>query len=58
MIELSKGDNIVSQTTLARVILDLEKYEIKKDIDKYNVKFSPKYQDFKILQNRIEVVVQ
>ena len=48
----------IRETTLARVIPDLDKFEMTKAINKYKGRFSPKYQAFNILQNKIEVVVQ
>lgn len=43
---------------LAKVMPDLDKFEMKKAIKRYAGKFVPKYHDFNILQNTIEDVVQ
>ena len=47
----------IRETTLARVMPDLTKGQIKKANKKHNSKFSPKYRAFCILKNKIEDVV-
>ena len=48
----------IKEPTLARVMLDLDKSMMKKAINKYKGKFSPKYKAFNILQNYIEEVIK
>ena len=47
----------IREITLARLMLDLDKSEMKKTINKYKGIFSPKCQAFNILQKKFERVV-
>ena len=47
----------IRESTLARVMPELTKFQITKVSKKHGRKFSPKYRAFNILQNNIEYVV-
>ena len=46
------------ESTLASLLPDLTKDQIKKIVKRHNNRFIPKYRAFSILQNKIEEVVQ
>ena len=48
----------IRETTLARVMLELDKSSMTKAINIYEGNFSPKYRAFNILHNNIEEVVK
>ena len=48
----------IRESTLARVMSNLTKGQIRKENKKHGIKFAPKYRAFKILKNNIEDVVK
>ena len=48
----------IRESTLARVMPELNKGKIRKENKKHERKFAPKYRAFSILQNKIEDVVK
>lgn len=53
-----KMENEIRESTLAQVMPKLSKGQITKANKKHAGKFTPKYRDFSILQNKIEDVVK
>ena len=47
----------IRETTLARVMPELDREKMAKALKKYTRKFAPKYRAFNILQNKVEDVV-
>ena len=52
-----KNENEIRESTLARLLPDLTKGQIKNAVKRHNNGFTPKYRAFSILQNKIEEVV-
>ena len=53
-----KMEKEMRESTLASLLPDQTKDQIKKVVKRHNNRFTPKYRAFSILQNKIEEVVQ